>query len=67
MSESILILGGATATGLAIVTLVVVTLLTHKNVAAMPLTDIDGKPVDYRDRLGNLDFAESSQERHELP
>lgn len=43
-----------TATGLAIVTLVMVTLLTHKTVAAMPLTDVDGSPVDYRDRLGVL-------------
>ena len=42
------------ATALAAVTLVVVTWLSSKRHPATQITDIDGQPLEYRDRLGLL-------------
>lgn len=42
------------ATMVALVVFVVVALVTGEGHAPLPMTDIDGEPVDYRDRLGTL-------------
>ncbi len=44
------------ATGIGLVVLVVVTLSTVKVTPALPLIDIDGNELEYRDRLGILGF-----------
>ena len=48
------------AAGLGLITLVVVTLATQRRVPALPLTDVDGKSLQYRDRLGTLGFPRHS-------
>ena len=48
------------AAGLGLVTLVVVTLATGRTVPARPLTDVDGHPLEYRERLGRLGFPRPS-------
>jgi SSS family transporter len=48
------------AAGLGLVTLVVVTLATERKVPARPLTDVDGHPLEYRERLGRLGFPRHS-------
>ena len=42
------------ATALAAATLVVVTWVSSKRHSSTQITDIDGKPLEYRDRLGLL-------------
>jgi Na+/proline symporter len=42
------------AAAIGLVTLVVVTLATSNRVAPLPLADIDGQQIAYRDRLGTL-------------
>jgi SSS family transporter len=44
------------AAGIGLVTMIVVTLMTHKRYPAQPMTDIDGDTLEYRDRLGILGF-----------
>ena len=44
------------AAAIGLVTLVVVTLTTSNRVAPLPLADIDGQQIAYRDRLGTLAF-----------
>ena len=45
------------AAGAGLVVLVVVTLVTQKHMPALPATDIEGNPVEYKDRLGILGFG----------
>lgn len=42
------------ASGIGLVTLIAVTLATYRIVPALPATDIEGNPVEYKDRLGLL-------------
>ena len=42
------------AAALSAATLIVVALATHKQSPPLPLTDLDGRPVAYKDRLGLL-------------
>jgi SSS family transporter len=44
------------AAGIGLVVLVAVTLSTAKATPALPLTDIDGNELEYKDRLGTLGF-----------
>jgi hypothetical protein len=44
------------AAGIGLVTMIAVTLLTLKRSPAKSITDIDGKVLEYRNRLGTLGF-----------
>jgi len=44
------------AAGIGLSAMIGVTLLTQKKHPATPMTDMDGKPLEYRDRLGILGF-----------
>ena len=45
------------AAALSALTLVLVTLATHKKSPPLPLSDLEGNPVAYKDRLGVLGFS----------
>ena len=42
------------AAAIGLFALIAVTLATHKSVPALPATDIEGRPVEYKDRIGIL-------------
>jgi Na+/proline symporter len=46
---------------IGLVVLVVVTLATSRAIPALPLTDVDGRELEYKDRLGTLGFPRRSK------